>query len=267
MYPTLFELKVGDFLLIISSYRFFGVLAAIYFLFFLQKILYENELRKRARVFIAVMIALSFLIGARLLFIIIFFEQVLDDPELIYTLKLTNFSLYGGMGLSVLSWYLITKQYQLPFLKLTDRLIPHGALALMFFRVGCFLNGCCFGKTTELPLGVTFPRGSLSHKVQLTPNPFSFFTSPKAVHPTQLYEILGVLLALIIAWNIWKKNKISGQLSALFIIFYSVARIANHFFRYYPNTIVWPQTMQAPVMYSLIILLCTAFVLVQTKNS
>ncbi|TVQ03347.1 MAG: hypothetical protein EA359_09790 [Balneolaceae bacterium] len=253
MQPTLFDFDTGNFLLNVTSYRFFGVLAAIYFLFFTVRILHQNGLSTTAKFTSSVMVALSFLIGSRILYSILFFEQVLGDPQLLYSLQLINFSLFGGLALALFSWWLVTKWYQLPFLKLTDKLVPHAAVSLIFFRMGCFLNGCCFGKTTDLPWGVTFPRGSLSHKVQLTPNPFSFFSSPKAVHPTQIYEILGVLIALFFAWFFWKKYKISGLMVTLFILLFTTGRIFIHFFRYYPESVVWSQTLQAPIMYGVII--------------
>ena len=253
MYPDLFDLSIGDYVLSITSYRFFGALGAIFFLFYYLKILQQYGLSITAKIISAVMISLSFLIGSRLLYSILSFERILDDPELLYTLKLINFSLFGGLTLSLFTWWVVSKRYQLPFLKLTDKFVLPAALTLIFFRTGCFLNGCCFGKTTDLPWGVTFPRGSMSHMVQITPNPFSFFVSPRPVHPTQLYEILGLFIAMLIAWLIWKRNKIPGLMATLFVVLYTAVRVINQFLRYYPDSVQSPQTLLAPIMYILII--------------
>lgn len=254
MYHVLFELPLGDKLVSIESYVFFGVLGALYFLFCMLIVLHQYEAGKTAKILSVVVISLSFLIGARILYTVLFLKEVLEYPELAYSLRLTNFSLYGGLALAFFSWWSLSKWYQLPFLKLTDKLVPPAAVSLILFRTGCFLSGCCFGKTTELAWGVTFPRGSFPHKAQITPNPFSYFTSPKAAHPTQLYEIFGVLIALFLAWFFWKKYKISGLMFTVFVLIFTSARAIIHFFRYYPEHVVWPQTLQAPIMYGLIII-------------
>ncbi|MBT8259952.1 MAG: prolipoprotein diacylglyceryl transferase, partial [Bacteroidia bacterium] len=77
-------------------------------------------------------------------------------------------------------------------------------------KVGCFINGCCFGKPSELIWAVQYPRGSQVHYSQWSSHlinqdeAFSMF-----VHPVQLYETFGLLLLGYIIWrtrNYWKKN-------------------------------------------------------------
>ena len=267
MYPDLFDLSFWDYVLSITSYRFFGVLGAIFFLFYYLRILQHYGLSITARIISAVIIALSFLIGSRLLYSILSIERVLDDPELLYSLKLINFSLFGGLALSLFTWWLVSKRYQLPFLKLTDKFVVPAAISLILFRTGCFLNGCCFGKSTDIPWGVTFPRGSMPHLAQMTSNPFSFFTSIKAVHPTQLYEIGGLLISVLAAWMLWKKNKLPGLMAAVFVLFYTITRLINHFLRYYPESVQPLHMLQAPFMYTLIIVTFSVFMYFLCKKT
>ncbi|MGE0607624.1 MAG: prolipoprotein diacylglyceryl transferase family protein [Pirellulales bacterium] len=67
---------------------------------------------------------------------------------------------YGSVigGLLGLLWF--TRRHKMPMLATTDLVAPSLALAQAFGRVGCFLNGCCFGGACELPWAVTFPPGS-----------------------------------------------------------------------------------------------------------
>lgn len=267
MHPTLFDINLGDFFITVSSYRFFGALGAFLFLFYYLKNLQPYGLGFTAKIISAVMIALSFLIGSRLLYSILSFQRVLDDPELLYSMKLINFSLFGGLAFSLFTWWLVSKRYQLPFLKLTDKFVFPGALSLMLFRTGCFLNGCCFGNITDKPWGVTFPRGSKSHLVQITPNPFSFFAAVKPVHPTQLYEILGLFIAALAAWLIWKKYKIPGLMAAVFVLLYTTTRLINHYLRYYPESVQPLHMLQAPFMYTLIIVTFSVFMYFLCKKT
>ncbi|NIU02223.1 MAG: prolipoprotein diacylglyceryl transferase, partial [Nitrosopumilaceae archaeon] len=39
--------------------------------------------------------------------------------------------------------------------------VPHAGITLIILRTGCFLNGCCYGVRTNMPWGVSYPRGSL----------------------------------------------------------------------------------------------------------
>ena len=95
---------------------------------------------------------------------------------------------------------------------LTGLCVP---LALAFGRVGCFLNGCCYGKPTTMPWGVTFP----------TAAPLV------ARHPTQLYELILDLALFGFLW--WKKDDFARDGTAfwLFALGYGVIRFSMEFLR------------------------------------
>ena len=59
-------------------------------------------------------------------------------------------------------------------------LAPTVGLGIGLGRIGCFLNGCCFGTPTDLPWGVTFPEGSIP----------DYIFHNQAIHPAQLYSSL-----------------------------------------------------------------------------
>jgi len=88
-------------------------------------------------------------------------------------------------------------------------------LGLAFGRVGCFLNGCCYGKPTTLPWGITFP----------TVAPLV------ARHPTQLYELVLDLGLFAFLW--WKRDSFSRDGTAfwLFALGYGSIRFFMEFLR------------------------------------
>ncbi len=74
---------------------------------------------------------------------------------------------FGGFfgGMAALIYF--TVRYRLPALNLLDVLAPAMMVGLAFGRVGCLLNGCCFGGVTDLPWAVTFPPGTPPYEWQV----------------------------------------------------------------------------------------------------
>lgn len=98
-------------------------------------------------------------------------------------------------------------------------------MALATARIGCFLNGCCYGKTSALPWAVTFPIQT-QVDMGMPPNP---------VHPTQIYELLMDLGIFFILLALNKRFRYRGEVMLSFIMLYAVARFINEFFRYHTN--------------------------------
>jgi len=117
--------------------------------------------------------------------------------------------------------------YRLPIFKLADLVSPSIALGIFFGTIGCFLAGCCYGKETSLPWGVTFT------------NPNSLARLNVSIHPTQLYEAVSALaIFLYLNWAEGSK-KFDGQIFLLFILLYSIARFFIEIFRGDPRGFVF----------------------------
>ena len=99
------------------------------------------------------------------------------------------------------------------FWKILDFLVPYVALSHAFGRVGCFLNGCCFGKACEWPWAVRFPE--LSY----------------AVHPTQLYEALYDLVLFAFLIKRGKRARFEGEIGLLYFLLYGMGRYMIEFAR------------------------------------
>ena len=97
---------------------------------------------------IAIIGVLSGFIGAKLLYVIVEFDQFIEDPMSVMGGE--GFVVYGGIIVGVLSAVIYCRQKKLVFLEYFDLLAPSIAVAQGFGRIGCFLAGCCYGRETDL---------------------------------------------------------------------------------------------------------------------
>jgi len=131
---------------------------------------------------------------------------------------------YGGLIVAVplIAW--LVHRWRLNPLRTLDALAPAIALGTAIGRLGCFLNGCCFGRPTTLPWGLVFP-----------PSCSAGATFPGTpIHPTQLYMVLDNLAVAGILLLIERfGRKIDGALIASYLVLIGVARGIDDLFRYY----------------------------------
>ncbi len=121
----------------------------------------------------------------------------------------------GGLiaGTAVILLYCLAAKKH-PGIILDAFAVPASA-GIVILKFGCFFNGCCFGKPTDGPLGMIFPANELRYKY-LESLPLITPASPR-VHPTQLYEICGALLAIALAVLLEKRLRMpAGSRACLF---------------------------------------------------
>lgn len=203
------------------------------------------------------------LIGARILNVLLNWDYYMANSERILAINTAGFSLMGGLILAGILGVTSAKLLELDFWKLGDSVAPGLGLGLVSMRIGCFLNGCCYGLPTKLSWAVKFPYDSFAHRYylskQLASAKFSLFNSlaSPSLHPTQIYEIVGALIATIIAIIIIRRKEKSGIAILSFSIIFTLTRLVNHFFRVHPETNQVPFLFY-PVFYvSIIVLLST----------
>jgi phosphatidylglycerol:prolipoprotein diacylglycerol transferase len=98
-------------------------------------------------------------------------------------------------------------------------LAPSIALGNVFGRIGCLLNGCCYGRACNLPWAIRFPAD----------NPLNPPTFP--VHPTEIYDaLLNLGLYCFLAWR-FRRKKFDGQIFATYLIGYAIIRSFVEYFR------------------------------------
>jgi phosphatidylglycerol:prolipoprotein diacylglycerol transferase len=183
MYPILF--RVGEF-----EVTTFGLLVAVGVLTGIWILSRELEFSNLPTDGVDAALAgvLGGLIGAKLVWAIEFRD---DGPFLSLLLSRGGLSWFGGFlgGVGAGLWFL--NRRRIPIMAALSAAAPALAIGHAIGRIGCFLVGDDYGRPTDLPWGVAFPRG-------LPPT-----TVP--VHPTQLYESAGLA---IIAWLLikWRRD-------------------------------------------------------------
>lgn len=122
-------------------------------------------------------IILPGIVGARLFYVLEYWESFFrpnrESPEFWPTLwAMLNVAqgglvVYGSLVGAVVGLVGFSWKYRLPMLPLADLVAPSLMLGLAVGRIGCFLNGCCYGGLCDLPWAVQFPRGSLPYESQV----------------------------------------------------------------------------------------------------
>jgi len=103
------------------------------------------------------------------------------------------------------------------------QLLDIGAMCLypfiLLYRVGCVLNGCCYGIPCDLPWAVVYT------------NPSTVAPLGMAIHPTQLYHLIWAAIVVATVWVLQKRFNTPGLLALLALILYSLGDFAIRFFR------------------------------------
>jgi phosphatidylglycerol---prolipoprotein diacylglyceryl transferase len=130
---------------------------------------------------------------------------------------------YGGFVGAFLVVLLYAYFQRMPFLVLLDSYSAGLPLGHAVGRLGCFAAGCCYGKPTFLPWGVTF---TSSRAAELVGTPLNI-----PLHPTQLYEAAAEFLNFFILVALARKQRFRGEIFATFILLYGFERGLIEFMR------------------------------------
>lgn len=251
MFPTLFS----AFGLSLNSYAFFLTLAAAIGVFGGYWFAVRRGFGRRSVAIVLAAVSISAFVGARLLHVLIDWNFYLSHPSRIWAMDTVGFSLFGGIVLATLTGLLACRFLKLNAWRLGDTFAPFIGLGIAAMRVGCFLNGCCFGRETDLPWGVTFPVLSPAHRYQLSQSTADLFTV-HPVHPTELYELAAALVCSAISVVIIKKKLSDGMAILSFLILFSAFRWLNYYLRVSPASFDAPSWFY-PLFYFAIITCCS----------
>jgi phosphatidylglycerol:prolipoprotein diacylglycerol transferase len=211
MHPILFELGP-------LTLRSYGLMMALGFGFGIMLAVALNRREGRADELIldlSVWIMFGAIAGARALYVIVQPEQFrgLAWWEAFAVWK-GGLVYYGGLIGAGVTAYFWLRKHAAPVWRVADCLAPALALGQVFGRVGCFLNGCCYGRV-DAAHGVVFP--SLGDGL------------PRL--PVQLYEAsFTLVLAAFLTW-FKPRRAYPGQAFVLYLAFYSVGRFCLEFLR------------------------------------
>lgn len=138
---------------------------------------------------------------------------------------------YGGLAGGIAALTIWARFKGVPTLDLLDFVAPVGAVALAATRIGCFLNGCCYGKPTAVAWAVSYPAGSRVQRAQLGEGLVSAGEPSLPIHPAQLYELLAALSIFAPLWWLYPRRRFSGQITLIFFLLYAPWRFFVEFLR------------------------------------
>ena len=156
-------------------------------------------------IFLAILVGI---IGARLIHITAGWSYYQRHFWEIFMLRRGGLAIQGGLlfGLASGVWYLRRKKIAVR--PTIDTFFLYLPLGQAIGRLGCFFNGCCYGKPSTLPWAINFP----------------FLTY--RVHPTEIYYVLSDATLFLILYIFSRTETKPGELTAWYLIFYGFTRSA-----------------------------------------
>lgn len=260
MHPELFEIPFLH--ISVKSYGTMMVIGFLAAVWLMRRLMRKSGQNPDFVTNVAMYALIAGIVGARVFYVIHHHDLFVGRPGEMFAVWRGGLEFLGGFlcGL-VFLWIYLWKQ-KLPKRLYLDILAIGLMVGLGFGRIGCFLNGCCFGKCTTAPWGVQFPYNSLAFDSQIRPDiardrtkplldlpedyydaqgylkPFNELTPAQqeavktgpyhalAVHPTQLYSSFDAFVLAGILCLTWLKigRKKPGVVLSLMLILYGINR-------------------------------------------
>jgi phosphatidylglycerol:prolipoprotein diacylglycerol transferase len=161
------------------------------------------------------------LIGGRLAYVIYEWEHFIANPrDIIGFQGLAQNGMIIGIIVAALIYMRVTRMRFSTLLSIGDAVAVGTPLALAIARIGCTINGCCYGiPAPDLPWAVVYT------------HPNSFAPLHVAVHPTQIYHLLWNLIVFAIVWRFRGKLKPEGSLLFFFFCIFAIGDFGIRFLR------------------------------------
>jgi len=209
----------------------YGLLLAIAFLLGIQIFVARARARglpEEAMHTLSLWLLVLAIAGGRVLFVLTHWGEYAADPMAIFRLWEGGLILYGGYLAAIGGGIVFVRRRGLPVWRVGDAAAPSMALGVAIGRLGCFMNGCCYGLPTHLPWGTHFPPGTMA----------SYTVPGMAIHPSQLYLSGSSFLLFVAVLALDRTRRFDGWLFWGYIAFDALLRIVIDFTRYYDETAV-----------------------------
>jgi phosphatidylglycerol:prolipoprotein diacylglycerol transferase len=240
---------------------------------FLLGVLYVHRMTRRDNrdfepyIIISYLFIIGGIVGARIAYIVLHLDEFAGNwgsafnPFASETFGIAGLNLYGGILLGIVASFVYCRWKKLDVLDVFDYFAPTVGIGLLFTRIGCFCNGCCFGTPTDLPWGITFPAGSI---------PFWQF-GDQHLHPAQLYSSAYGLLLFLLLHFMLRNRRFVGQIVGTLFMIEAAFRFAIEYVRYYEDAMLFSLgdtviTFNQVISIALFVL-GLATVLIQRKRS
>ncbi|TCL60904.1 phosphatidylglycerol:prolipoprotein diacylglycerol transferase [Hydrogenispora ethanolica] len=171
---------------------------------------------------LATWILIGAVAGARIAYVVTDYQLYVRAPWEILKLSSGGLAFHGGLIGGFLAGFGFLRLKKIYPWTLADLLAPFIALGYSLVRIGCLLNGCCYGKASGLPWALPCAYGDATLR-----------------HPTQLYSLVGSLVLFVILWRNLDHHRFPGFLFLLYVGLYSMLRFGVEFFRVGPMVFPW----------------------------
>lgn len=199
---------------------------------------------------LGIYMVLTALVVAKLWLVLLYLPYYLSNPREIFSIGIVQSggTFYGGVlgGIAMVAIYAWRKRSSV--LPLLDTYATGLPLGHAIGRLGCFMAGCCYGKPTNVPWGVTF----------LDPVAARLVGTPVGIrlHPTELYESFAELCNFALLVVLSRRQRFKGQLAGTYLLLYGFERGVIEFFRGDPD-----RTMLFHNAFSIMQVVSVAFIL------
>jgi phosphatidylglycerol---prolipoprotein diacylglyceryl transferase len=177
----------------------------------------------------------------------------LNFSQGVHFVGISGMSYHGGAIGVIISSFIFCRKRGFNFWNFADLFCPVFPLGYTFGRIGNFMNGELYGRTTSVPWGMFFPSAP----------------GRELRHPSQLYEAFfeGIVL-FIVLWTLRTKRPFSGFHLALYIIGYGLIRFFIEFYREpdFNLGFVWGALSMGQVLCLAMILLGTVIIAVKQSS-
>lgn len=201
---------------------------------------------------------LGIILGGRMGYILFYQPSILLDPIQIFRLWDGGMSYHGGIIGTTLALFWFVRKHNLQWMRVFDYVACCVPFGNFFGRLANFVNGELWGKPTDVPWAIVFPRTMANG---LDP----------ARHPSQLYQaaLEGIVLFAILAFLFWrtKARYDPGKLTGVFLLVYGLSRFFAEFFRepdsqfagtFFENVLHMGQVLTLPMIFGGLYLILTA---------
>ncbi len=135
--------------------------------------------------------------------------------------------IFGGVFFGIVFLLLYVRKQKFSFLALGDAFAAPLALGHAIGRMGCFCAGCCWGKPTTMPWGITFTNPLAA---QLVGTPLNV-----KLQPTELFGAGAEFINFLILIWLGRRQKFTGELMAAWMVLYGFERFIIEFYRNDPG--------------------------------
>jgi phosphatidylglycerol:prolipoprotein diacylglycerol transferase len=172
---------------------------------------------------LAVLVIVASIAGARAAYVLVRWDYFREAPLAILRVWEGGLALYGGIVVGVVVGLYYLARRGMEIWRSADLMTPSLALGIALGRIGCFLNGCCFGEPCDLPWAVSFGPGSIA----------GLQFAGVHLHPTQIYESLIALGIMAVILMVERSKPFEGFLFWLFVALLALSRFFIDPLRHY----------------------------------